>query len=150
MTETEARVRLAIYEWFLATGAAPTPADVAAAADITPHEAADVFKTLAHDHDAIVLLPGSDYLWMAEPFSAVPTAYTAVATDGRSWFGNCIWDAMGVLAVAGVDGHTRNACKLSGVELSVAVAGGRVSAPPDAVVHFVVPARDWWRDIGFT
>ncbi len=47
------------------------------------------------------------------------------------------------------NGDASAACPRSGQPLFVTVEGG---APGDApgVVDFAVPARDWWRDIGFT
>src|SRR5437667_11759339 len=34
-------------------------------------------------------------LWRAAPFSAVPTAFPVKVGD-RSYYGNCIWDALGI------------------------------------------------------
>lgn len=150
MNETEARVRHAIYRWFLDHGRAPGPAELAAQLQQAPADLRAIWQALASEHDAIVLLPDSDYLWMAEPFSAVATDYRAVADDGRSWFGNCAWDALGVLAVAGGDGRTINRCKASGTEIVLTLTSGDVSAPAGTVAHFAVPAREWWRSIGFT
>jgi len=38
---------------------------------------------------------------------------------------------------------------MSGSPLIVTVAD-RALADAAGIVHFAVPARDWWRDIGFT
>jgi hypothetical protein len=35
---------------------------------------------------------------MANPFSAVPTPFLVRSGD-RSWYGNCIWDALGIPAM---------------------------------------------------
>jgi hypothetical protein len=85
---------------------------------------------------------------MAEPFSAVPTSFL-VRSGKTQWWGNCIWDALGILALLGVDGEVSTACPNSGQALRVTVVGNAL-VESAGVVHFAVPARDWWRDIGFT
>jgi len=62
-----------------------------------------------HEAHAIVLNPATDELWMANPFSAVPTAYR-VQANGRWWYGNCAWDAFGILAALDVDGRIESSC----------------------------------------
>lgn len=141
-------VRLHVYRHFAETGRAPTPVELAGAFGLTPGQAEDVLRELADEADALVLLPGSAYIWMAEPFSAVPTSFL-VSSAARRWWGNCIWDALGILALLQVDGWVATACPDCGDELRVEVGGGRPLLP-GGVAHFAVPARDWWRSIGFT
>ncbi|HEV8651392.1 MAG TPA: organomercurial lyase [Actinomycetes bacterium] len=141
------RVRLQVYRHFADTGRAPTPVELARAFDLTPSHAERVLEELATKADALVLLPGSSYVWMAEPFSAVPTSFL-VGSGARRWWGNCIWDALAILAVLDVDGWVATACPDCGQELRVEVAAGRPAG--DGAVHFAVAARDWWRSIGFT
>ncbi len=148
MDDTTARLRLSIYEWFRDRGRAPSPIELAAQAGLTPTETWDLLRDLQDTWDAIVLIPGSQYLWMAEPFSALPTNHLVVSGD-RSWWGNCVWDALGVLGVLGIDGEVRTACPSSGTPLTLAVEAGAL-APTDAVVHFAVPAGRWWERVGFT
>ena len=142
------RVRLLVYQRFADTGRSPSPVEIGRAFGLPPDRAERVLKDLATRADALVLLPGSAYVWMAEPFSAVPTSFL-VGSGGHRWWGNCIWDALAILALLGLDGWVETACPDCGEELRVEVAGGRVVAG-DGVVHFAVPARDWWRSIGFT
>ena len=49
----------------------------------------------------------------------------------------------------GNDGSVATACPHSGQPLLLTVTKQALVHPP-GVVHFAVPARDWWRDIGFT
>ena len=46
---------------------------------------------------------------MANPFSAVPTAYRVLARD-RWWYANCAWDAFGVCAALHADGRIETSC----------------------------------------
>ena len=48
-------------------------------------------------------MAASSSIWMANPFSAVPTDFK-VTSRGRTYFGNCIWDALGIPAILGADG----------------------------------------------
>ncbi len=81
---------------------------------------------------------------MAHPFSGVETGYTATVA-GRSWYANCAWDALAILALMG-DGQV--VLNVGGEELVWSVEDGRVS--PEGVIYLKVPARRFWDDIGFT
>lgn len=85
---------------------------------------------------------------MANPFAAQPTDFRVEAA-GRSWFANCGWDAFGIGAALGVDSRFTTHCSDCGKELAIKVRHGR---PDDAslVFHVLVPAVQWWNDIGFT
>jgi alkylmercury lyase-like protein len=140
-------IRLWIYQHFVDPGRAPSPVEIAAHFRLTPDQAEHALRRL-QEADALVLLPGSSYIWMAEPFSAVPTSFL-VRSGRRQWWGNCIWDALAILALIGADGTVSTACPHSGQPLMLSVTK-RTLADAAGVVHFSVPARDWWRNIGFT
>jgi len=144
----DSEIRLWIYEHFIDVGRAPSPVEIAAHFQLTPGEVEHRLRRLQDEADALVLLPGSSYIWMAEPFSAAPTSFT-VRSGARVWWGNCIWDALAILALVGTDGVVSTACPHSGQPLLVSVSG-RGLGEAHGVVHFAVPAREWWRDIGFT
>lgn len=141
-------VRLWIYRHFVDTGRAPSPVEIATCFQLTPGSVEALLRRLQDEADGLLLLPGSHYIWMAEPFSAVPTSFL-VRSGPRQWWGNCIWDALAILALVGVDGSISTACPNSGQPLQVSVTNGNLAAAP-GIVHFAVPAREWWRDIGFT
>jgi Alkylmercury lyase len=82
------------------------------------------------------------------PPSAAPTSFL-VGSGERRWWGNCIWDALAILALLQLDGWVQTACPDCGAELRLDVAGNDLTHH-DGVVHFAVPARDWWHSIGFT
>jgi len=144
----DAELRLAVYRRVAESGNAPSPVELARWFEIAPMEAEDSLRRLAETEGALVLLPGSAYVWMAEPFSAVPTSFV-VESGAQRWWGNCIWDALAVLALLDRDGTVSTSCPDCAEPLRVGVEGGALEHD-DAVAHFAVPARDWWRDIGFT
>jgi len=144
----DSQIRLWIYQHFVDACRAPSLIETATRFGITPDEVEQALRRLQTEADAVVLIPGTCYIWMAEPFSAVPTSIL-VRSGSRQWWGNCIWDALAILALLGLDGTVSTACPFSGRPLVVTVANRTLVDSP-GVVHFAVPARDWWRDIGFT
>ena len=96
----------------------------------------------------IVLAPGTLDVWMANPLSAVPTPFR-VETEGRGYFGNCVWDALGIPAMLGVDGRVDTSCPDCGEPLTFSVRESELE-PVDAVAHFAVPAVRWWENIAYT
>jgi hypothetical protein len=145
--DVDTRVRLAIYERFVAEREAPSVADVAEALSISTDEAEAAFRRLAESR-VIVLMPGTLEIWMANPLSAVPTSFR-VETPRGSFFGNCIWDGLGVVSMLGGDGTVETRCADCDEEMSLRVEDGELT-DGDGVAHFAVPAARWWENIGFT
>ncbi len=140
-------VRVYIYDQMVATSVAPSTAETARALSCTPEEAAAAYRSLA-DARAIVLQPESTTIWMAMPFSNVQTAYTVIA-GGRAYYAPCAWDAFGIPAVLGGDARIFTTCADCGGALERKVAGGALTETR-GLVHFTLPARRWWEDVGFT
>ena len=101
-----------------------------------------------HDAHWLVLEPDRPQIRMVNPFSAVPTPHR-VEAGGRSWFANCAWDAFGIPAALGADGHISSSCPDCGEAIEIDIVGERPE-PADDVFHVLVPARLWWDDIVFT
>jgi hypothetical protein len=146
--ELDLRIRNHLYASFAQSGNAAAPADVAAALGLAEDDVADAYRRL-HDAHAIVLQPGTTEIRMLNPFSAVPTPHR-VQADGRSWFANCAWDALGVPGALHTDGEVVSRCPDCGEPLELEVRDGELVRGAELLVHFVVPARRWWDDIAFT
>ncbi len=101
-----------------------------------------------HEAHALVLNPATAEIRMANPFSAVPTAYR-VRADGRWWYANCAWDAFGVLGALKVGGRIESSCPDCGEPYAVEVVEQRTNRA-DLLFHCLVPAAHWWDDIVFT
>jgi len=135
------------YAKVVELGRVPAAAEVAVAAGCHPEEVVVGWRRL-HDQHALVLSPATAEIRMANPFSAVPTAYRVHAAD-RWWYANCAWDAFGICASLHVDGQIETSCPDSGEPLSIVVRRQR----PDnkrLLFHCLVPAARWWEDIVFT
>ena len=101
-----------------------------------------------HDGRVIVLEPGrDDTVRMANPFSGVETPF-AVEANGKRYYGNCIWDSLGIPALLGADAEILCSCGDCGGPMRVSVRAGTVEG--EGIIHIGVPARHWWDDIIFT
>jgi hypothetical protein len=136
-----------LYERFVEDGRPPSVAETAAALGLEEAESADAYRRLAETH-VLVLEPGTTTVRMAAPLSAVPTPFR-VETERGSFFGNCIWDGLGTIAMLGRSGRVETACPDCREPLAFEVRDGELEAL-DAVVHYAVPAARWWDDIGFS
>lgn len=147
MDDVDIELRNVTYQMFVDSGHAPT-ADTVAVAIGAPVQ--DVLQGWArlHDAHALVLQAGGRAIRMANPFSAVPTAYRVHAKD-RWWYANCAWDAFGICAALHCDGTVETSCADCGEVITVRV---REEQPDDAslLFHCLVPAHQWWDDIAFT
>ena len=142
--DRDVHVRAAVYDTAMSTGSPPAAVDLAAQLGIPLAEVRDSLERLAAGR-ALVLQPNSREVLMANPFSAVPTPF-AVRAGGRLYFGNCIWDALGIPAMLHADGEVIASCGCCGEAMTLAVADQRLE-PASGVVHFAIPAKRWWDDI---
>jgi len=140
----DSALRLLIYDEIVRTGEAPA---VSALSRLVSAPLDDVRASLRRMHDAhmLVLQPSGEIL-MANPFSAVPTPFITQVGD-RRWFGNCIWDSLGILAALHADGRVLTSCGTSGETMECSVQSGVLTG--EGIVHFALPARRWWEDIAF-
>jgi alkylmercury lyase-like protein len=141
-------VRLHVMRRFVEDGAPPTAKQTALALELSVPEVEGAFRRLADGH-VFVLEPGTLDIWMANPLCARPTSFRVHAGE-RSWWGTCVWDSLGILAMLGTDGFVSTTCPDCGEPLELRVVDGNVRAEPSAIGHFGVPAAHWWDDIGYT
>jgi len=145
MNDFERRVRAAIMTSFRETSQAPSVEVLAVRLGASPLAVSAALHALAAEH-ALVLQPGSDAIWMAHPFSGIDTDFL-VTIAGRHWFANCAWDGLSILALLG-DGELETHSPATGELLRYSMVAGNVHGA--GLIHFLVPARRFWDDIGFT
>lgn len=141
---TDADVRRVLYDLTIRNGSTPTAADVAAELGEPEPDVAAAFRRLAEQR--IIVLRGDDILMVA-PFSGVPTSYV-VRVGGVSYYANCIWDALGVSPMLQQDSTIETTCPDCDEPMRLETRGKDVTG--EGIVHFSVPARQWWADIVFT
>jgi hypothetical protein len=145
--DRDLELRNRTYSLFVKLGRAPSADEVAVAASSSRADVEAAWRRL-HDAHALVLNAATGELRMANPFSAVPTAYRVRAAE-RWWYANCAWDAFGICAALHVDGRIETSCPDCAQPIAVEV---RERRPDDEslVFHCLVPAAHWWDDIEFT
>ncbi|MGH2946834.1 MAG: organomercurial lyase [Solirubrobacteraceae bacterium] len=140
MDVADIELRKVTYRLFVEQGRAPTADEVGGAVGATVDEVERGWRRL-HDAHALVLNGAGTELRMANPFSAVPSAYR-VEARGRWWYANCAWDAFGICAALQVDGRIETSCADCGEAIAVGVRDER---PDDEslLFHCLVPAQQW-------
>jgi hypothetical protein len=141
------RVRYYVFDAARETGMPPGSEDIAASLGCGPAAARGALQRLADVH-MLVLQKGSGEILMAGPFSAIPTAFP-VKSGGKAYYGNCIWDAMGIPAMLKQDATIESSCACCGTAMQLRVREGRLQ-PATGVVHFALPAGRWWDNVVFT
>lgn len=140
-------LRVFVYDELLDRGAPPSVGEIAARFGVAPNDARQALAELRIGK-TILVHPQTGEIWMAGPFSARETPYR-VALGSRRWWANCAWDMFGVAVIAGAPVRVDTQCTDCREPISLVCDP---AAPPndDGVVHFLLPARRWYEDIGFT
>ncbi len=146
--EFDTTVKLHIYRTLAATTQAPSASEVARDLGVGDAEIEAAFGRL-HGKRLLVPEPGGlGRIRMAPPFSGVETAFP-VEVQGRRYYANCVWDALGVAAALHADALIPASDGFSGEPIALEVKGQR-PVPQECVIHFAVPAARWWNDIVYT
>jgi len=140
-------VRVFVYRFMVDNQRPPMPIEIGTALGTGSAEVEAALKRLAEAH-VLVLAPGTPYIWLAAPLSGLPSPFPVTVAGGVQYYGICIWDALGVIAMLGEEGSVTSLCPDCGEELTLRVRGGEIE-PQDYVVHYAIPAAHWWDDIGY-
>lgn len=143
----DARIKLAVYGRFAETGRGPAPGEVAQLVGSDVESVLDAYTRLRAQR-VLVLEPDGASIRMAPPFSGVSTQHI-VLVDGKRYFANCAWDALGIPAALQRAGEVHSRCEESGEPLLLEV-GLEGPEPSTWLFHCLVPAAKWWDDIVFT
>jgi len=135
-------------EQTIETGSVPAARELSLRLGLDEAAVVAAYRRLGEGHVYVLEPSDPTRLRMANPFSAVSTDFV-VTVRGRVYFGNCAWDALGIVALLGGDGTVATRCPDCAEELRLDVAGGKLVGA-EGIVHFSVPARQWWDDIVFT
>jgi hypothetical protein len=141
------QLRVYVYDHLLSVGVPPLIHELATRFGTTESEARDAVAKL-NVGKTVLPHPRTGEIWMAGPFAATPTPYRIHGAN-VSWWANCAWDMLGIPFIAGEDVRVDAVCTWSKIELPLAFGPTR-PPPPIGVVHFLLPARRWYEDIGYT
>jgi alkylmercury lyase-like protein len=142
----DSRLRLFVYRHVLRRERCPTIAEMARGLKTSSAKISASLTRLSESHAFMTQENGE--LWRAAPLSCIPTAFP-VGVGTRSWFGNCIWDALGISAMLNKDARIGAACGCCNLDMPIEIRRGRLRAG-EGIIHIAVPARHWYRDVVFT
>ena len=140
-------VRLFVFRQAADTGRVPKPDEIATALGRPQPEVEDAILRLAAAR-VWFLAPGTANIWAANPFCAVPSNFR-VSALGRTYWGVCIWDALGISAALHADATVVARCGDCDEEIVLEVRDGAL-VRGEGIIHFAVPAIRWWENIAFT
>ena len=135
-------LRFEIYRSFAETGAAPSPAQLAAWCG-GEGAAEDALVDLHEAHALVLDSDGS--IRMALPFSAVDTGHTVLGSE-MSWWANCAWDTLAIPAALDIDADIEATWLDTGEPVELRIESGQLNST-EGFIHFEIPARRWWDDI---
>jgi alkylmercury lyase-like protein len=141
-------VKLKIYEMIARTTRMPTSIDIVLGIGSSMADVEQAFQRL-YEKRLLVFEPGiTSRIRMAPPFSGIETQHR-VNIDDKVYFANCAWDAFGIAAALKHDAHIESTCPDCGEPLTFQIRDGKPLGQ-ESVVHFAVPAAQWWQDIIYT
>jgi hypothetical protein len=138
-------LRRLIYEQLFRGETVPTVAELAGLAKVESGAASASLARLADAH--MLVLQRNGEILMANPFSAVPTPFP-ITIGASSWYGNCIWDAMGIASILHSEALIKTSCGCCGTAINIRVPDD-CSDASELRAHFAIPAAHWWDDIVF-
>jgi len=141
-------LRTFIYDWLIAAGTMPASADIAKHFAVSEPDALRALREMKIGK-TVLPHPTTGEIWMAGPFSAAETQY-GIRAGERRWFANCAWDMLGVATLVGVPVDIETRCTDCGDPIALRLEPRDRTVGADLLVHFLLPARRWYDDIGFT
>jgi hypothetical protein len=138
-------LRLAVYEHFAGTGAAPSTESLAQTLGARPEAVRAGLAELHESRDLVLDEHGA--IAMAHPFSAIPQGFSVM---GRRtlWWGGCAWDAFALPHLLPDEPDVLVATRCPGCGRPHAwVVNSHEPPPGDQVAHFLIPVARIWDDV---
>lgn len=141
------RVRLYVFQHFVQHGTAPVVEQVMTEFDLSRDAAGDVLRQLETSRH-LALVPGTERILMAFPFSAVASPFRVIA-GGTTYYANCAWDAIAFHAMLRQDIRIESFCHHCGQPIRVELRDGHSAHadPPETIVYFARRPTEWWENI---
>jgi Alkylmercury lyase len=110
-------------------------------------EAFTRFKELEADHH-ILLVPGTQRILMANPYSAVTTPFR-VFSRGRKYFANCAWDTVSLHVMLDADVRIESYCHHCAEPIEIVLSRGKIksSSVHSPLIFLSVPVAKWYDNL---
>ena len=141
------KVQMYVFGQSAETARVPQAPQISEALGVEIETIRAALKQLALNR-VLILAPNDTSIWAANPFCAVPSGFR-VQAGGKTYWGLCIWDALGIAAALQKDSIIDAPCGDCGAAMRLEIAGGEVTRG-EGIIHFAVPAHHWWDNIAFT
>ncbi len=133
-------------EYFLENERAPLIEEIMERFDLKRSDAHKILLGIEAAHN-LALLPGTQRILMAHPFSAIPTPFK-VTIGLKRYYANCAWDSVAFHVMLSKDLHIDSYCHHCSEQISIDLKNGKArSKPPRPLVFLSVPAAKWWDSI---
>jgi len=146
-TPDSVTLRRFVYDEILSRGQPPTAKRIGDHFGIGPSDAKRRLAALKIGK-TVLAHPETGEIWMAGPFAASATPYRVVGAH-QMWWANCAWDMLGVAVIANEPVRIDASCTDCKCPVTL-VASPERGVESRWVVHFLLPARQWYDDIGYT
>jgi|SRR5436853_5023615 len=140
------RLRVFVYRYMLRHERSPSVAEMAAGLETSRKNVRAGLARLSESHAFMMQEDGE--LWRVAPFSCIPTGFP-VRVGRKLWFGNCIWDALGIPAMLAKDARIGAACACCNYDMPIEIRNGKLQTTR-GLIHIAVAAREWYKDVVFT
>jgi len=140
-------VRKFIFDHFFEQATAPSLEEAMRHFGLSREEGFDQFKKLESNHH-ILLVPGTQRILMANPFSAVNTPFR-VRAGGMNYFANCAWDTVSLHVMLDMDARVEAYCHHCAEKIDISLSGGRVksSTPSEPLIFLSMPVARWYENL---
>jgi len=140
-------VRKYIFDHFFEYTTAPPLEEVMQRFKLTRREAFESFGELEADHH-ILLVPGTQRILMANPFSAVATPFR-VYVGSKRFFANCAWDTISLHVMLELDARIESFCHhcAESIEISLSRGEMRSSKPSSPLIFLSTPVANWYDNL---
>jgi len=147
MNQEQRVTRKYIFDHFFEYTTAPPLEEVMQRFKLTRKEAFNRFRELEADHH-ILLIPGTQRILMANPFSAVSTPFK-VYVGGSRYYANCAWDTVALHVMLEKEARIASFCHHCADSIEITMSGGEVkaSSPPSPVIFLSTPVANWYDNL---
>ena len=140
-------LRKYIFDHFYEHSTAPTLEETMQKFGLSREDAFAGFKQLQADHH-ILLVPGTQRILMANPYSAVTTPFRDYIGD-KVYFANCAWDTVSMHVMIARATRIESYCHHCAEPITISLNDGKVvsSLPRDPLIFLSMPVARWYDNL---
>jgi hypothetical protein len=148
-----AEVRKYVFDYFREHTSAPVLEQIMQRFKLDRSGASKALAELESAHH-IFLVPGTQRILMAFPFSGVVTPFrVTISDDQKKYFANCAWDAVAFHVMLRKEQWIESFCHHCAENMTIHLKDqDKISSHPsdDPMVFLSLPAAKWWDNIMLT